>query len=638
MTSSWVDATEEETRTGKMNRPPLRSSLDSSKSDSSFVVDSPGTDEPTDPDNLRLQKTGHWYVLHPMARYRVVWDYLLVALVLSSTLAVPLQLAFCDKASATLATPVAIIDALFVVDLCSNFLFGYVVFNRATATVEIISRPDLIAKRYLRNWFALELLSLGPIATYTHGNPIWVHWLELLKILRLQRLLRVQARERQRANHSNSAPRRSMVAEKIAGIVKLLALFLVYSHICGCVYWFIGRIQEPSDSRPRWMALELEGDMCDLNSHHYVASVYWAMTTALTIGYGDVVPNTTLERIFVCVMMLASSVLYASIFGQVTSLVHSLDDIQMRYRRHLQQYNEFTQMYKLPASLRLRIYSLIHYKWQLTRGFETESVISTLPSGLRRDVQLFLLSSSMSTFPLFVGTPANFVAAVVEMFRADLVGACEFVFTADEPGKHLFVIHTGLVEVITVEGISVGKLGRKQYFGEIAILVDVRRTSSVRTLSRCHFYKLAKTDFDEVLEAYPELKERMVSKAMGRLKAIMRVRKAGASPGSGEGTPADSPAGSPQPNRRLRGAAGSEMRAQQLASSGELIYDPQICDPLSSSGCAMVSSDSGRCSPVPSDGQRSPRPAGDTPRAAPGPPESGPGDNSPGGQEAPWIE
>ena len=67
------------------------------------------------------------------------------------------------------------------------------------------------------------------------------------------------------------------------------------------------------------MSLELEGDLCDLNSHHYVASLYWAMTTALTIGYGDVVPNTTLERIFVCVMMLASSVLYASIFGQARS-------------------------------------------------------------------------------------------------------------------------------------------------------------------------------------------------------------------------------------------------------------------------------------------------------------------------------
>jgi hypothetical protein len=42
------------------------------------------------------------------------------------------------------------------------------------------------------------------------------------------------------------------------------------------------------------MALELEGDMCDLNSHHYVASIYWAMTTALTIGYGpNPNPNPT---------------------------------------------------------------------------------------------------------------------------------------------------------------------------------------------------------------------------------------------------------------------------------------------------------------------------------------------------------
>jgi hypothetical protein len=114
-TSNWIDSTEDETtrgqrmsevvRTGKLNRPPRRPSLDSSKSDSSFVVDAPGNDELSDPDNLRLQKTDHWYVLHPMSRYRVVWDYLLVALVLASALAVPLQLAFCDEASAALATP-----------------------------------------------------------------------------------------------------------------------------------------------------------------------------------------------------------------------------------------------------------------------------------------------------------------------------------------------------------------------------------------------------------------------------------------------------------------------------------------------------------------------------------------------------
>ena len=116
----------------------------------------------------------------------------------------------------------------------------------------------------------------------------------------------------------------------------------------------------------------------------------------------------------------------------------------------------------------------------------------------------------MSKFPLFLGTPANFIAAVVEKFRADLVTGNEYVFVADEPGVHLYVIHTGFVEVITVEGTTVGKLGPGQYFGEIAILVNVRRTSAVRTLSRCHFYKLSKEDFEEVLEAYPELRVRAI--------------------------------------------------------------------------------------------------------------------------------
>ena len=62
------------------------------------------------------------------------------------------------------------------------------------------------------------------------------------------------------------------------------------------------------------------------------------------------------------------------------------------------------------------------------------------------------------------------------------------------------------LQVITPEGVVVGKLSDGAYFGEIAILVDVRRTSSVRTSCRCHFYKLSKEDFDAVLAGFPELK------------------------------------------------------------------------------------------------------------------------------------
>ena len=62
----------------------------------------------------------------------------------------------------------------------------------------------------------------------------------------------------------------------------------------------------------------------------------------------------------------------------------------------------------------------------------------------------------------------------------------------------------------------VGKLSDGAYFGEIAILVDVRRTSSVRTQCRCHFYKLSKEDFEDVLTGFPELKVKPFTRSQSR--------------------------------------------------------------------------------------------------------------------------
>ena len=43
----------------------------------------------------------------------------------------------------------------------------------------------------------------------------------------------------------------------------------------------------------------------------YVTSIYWAITTMITVGYGDIVPITKTERIFAMFIMILACGVFA---------------------------------------------------------------------------------------------------------------------------------------------------------------------------------------------------------------------------------------------------------------------------------------------------------------------------------------
>ena len=53
----------------------------------------------------------------------------------------------------------------------------------------------------------------------------------------------------------------------------------------------------------------------------YVAALYWAIITMITVGYGDIYPTNTTERIFVIIMALFSCGLFAYAVNTIGSIV-----------------------------------------------------------------------------------------------------------------------------------------------------------------------------------------------------------------------------------------------------------------------------------------------------------------------------
>lgn len=75
----------------------------------------------------------------------------------------------------------------------------------------------------------------------------------------------------------------------------------------------------------------------------------------------------------------------------------------------------------------------------------------------------------------------------------------------------MFFIHSGLVEVISPghDGHTLARLGPGQFFGEVAVLLDVPRTATVRAITEVEVWELDKEKLTEVMAEFPEVEARV---------------------------------------------------------------------------------------------------------------------------------
>jgi len=105
--------------------------------------------------------------------------------------------------------------------------------------------------------------------------------------------------------------------------------------------------------------------------------------------------------------------------------------------------------------------------------------------------------------PLFADFPPRQLQSLLGRLESETCPAGTVVVRQGEPGDRFYIIASGLVEVLVEEGGGEGRvvarLSRGEYFGEIALLADVPRTATVRTVRECEFFVLARREFEDLV-------------------------------------------------------------------------------------------------------------------------------------------
>ncbi|XP_066503838.1 potassium voltage-gated channel subfamily H member 1b [Hoplias malabaricus] len=454
-------------------------------------------------------KTPPHIILH-YCTFKTTWDWVILILTFYTAIMVPYNVSFKTKQNnVTWLVVDSIVDVIFLVDIVLNFHTTFV-----GPAGEVISDPKLIRMNYVKTWFVIDLLSCLPYDVINAFENVDEGISSLFSSLKVVRLLRL-GRVARKLDH--------YIEYGAAVLVLLVCVFGLAAHWLACIWYSIGDYEVIDEEAnvvrtDSWLYLlgEAMGTPYRFNASGkgrwdggpskdsvYITSLYFTMTSLTSIGFGNIAPTTDGEKIFAVAMMMIGSLLYATIFGNVTTIFQQMYANTNRYHEMLNSVRDFLKLYQVPKGLSERVMDYIVSTWSMSRGIDTDKVLQICPKDMRADICVHLNRKVFKEHPAFRLASDGCLRALAMEFQTVHSAPGDLIYHAGESVDSLCFVVSGSLEVIQDDEV-VAILGKGDVFGDVfwKEVNLAQACANVRALTYCDLHIIKRDALQKVLEFY----------------------------------------------------------------------------------------------------------------------------------------
>ncbi|XP_066467850.1 potassium voltage-gated channel subfamily H member 1 [Tiliqua scincoides] len=454
-------------------------------------------------------KTPPHIILHYCV-FKTTWDWVILILTFYTAILVPYNVSFKTKQNNVAWLVVdSIVDVIFLVDIVLNFHTTFV-----GPAGEVISDPKLIRMNYLKTWFVIDLLSCLPYDVINAFENVDEGISSLFSSLKVVRLLRL-GRVARKLDH--------YIEYGAAVLVLLVCVFGLAAHWLACIWYSIGDYEVINEDTNKirnesWLYQlgESIGSPYQYNKSGtgkweggpskdsvYISSLYFTMTSLTSVGFGNIAPTTDGEKIFAVAMMMIGSLLYATIFGNVTTIFQQMYANTNRYHEMLNSVRDFLKLYQVPKGLSERVMDYIVSTWSMSRGIDTEKVLQICPKDMRADICVHLNRKVFKEHPAFRLASDGCLRALAMEFQTVHCAPGDLIYHAGESVDNLCFVVSGSLEVIQDDEV-VAILGKGDVFGDVfwKETTLAQSCANVRALTYCDLHVIKRDALQKVLEFY----------------------------------------------------------------------------------------------------------------------------------------
>ncbi|CAB1422506.1 unnamed protein product [Pleuronectes platessa] len=197
------------------------------------------------------------------------------------------------------------------------------------------------------------------------------------------------------------------------------------------------------------------------------------------------------------------TLLYATIFGNVTTIFQQMYANTNRYHEMLNSVRDFLKLYQVPTGLSERVMDYIVSTWSMSRGIDTDKVLQICPKDMRADICVHLNRKVFKEHPGFRLASDGCLRALAMEFQTVHSAPGDLIFHAGESVDSLCFVVSGSLEVIQDDEV-VAILGKGDVFGDVfwKEMTLAQSCANVRALTYCDLHIIKRDALQKVLAFY----------------------------------------------------------------------------------------------------------------------------------------